>query len=175
MYYKTRDNRFWLDAAARIGGVTGSKRRRARSKVPKAPKQIAPDEFALLRDDIAELDLTDLLAIDKAANNTSLVIRLTVDGKTLLFPGDAEGESWAVMKKKGLLGPVDLIKLAHHGSINGMPFQGDEDVLRDVMKPGRQTVALVCTCSTSTATRARRPSLIMSSWTVWRRRARRSM
>lgn len=146
VYYGAGGHRFWLDATARFGGSLDSRNRRATAKIPKAPSHIAPDEFELLRDEIADLDLTDLLAIDKAANNTSLVLRLTVNGKVLLFPGDAEGESWAIMKKKRLLAPVDLIKLAHHGSINGMPFQGTEDVMADVLKPGKKTVALVCTC-----------------------------
>jgi len=148
VYYKTRGKRFWLDAAARINGLPEGRRRSAAAETapPTAPKHVAPDEFAELRDEIAELDLADLLAIDKAANNTSLVIRLTVNGKVLLFPGDAEEESWSLIAKKGLLGPVDLLKLAHHGSINGMPFQGTADIMRKVVKPGKKTVALVCTC-----------------------------
>lgn len=147
VYYKSNDRRFWLDAAARFGAASGTTRRpRAASTPPKAPRHMAPDEFALLRDEIAEMDLADLLAIDKAANNTSLVLRITVHGKVLLFPGDAEAESWARMKQAKLLAPVDLLKLAHHGSINGMPFEGKEDVLGHLLKPGRKTVALVCTC-----------------------------
>jgi hypothetical protein len=147
VYYKKR-GRFWLDAAARIGGLPETRPRSsgAAAAPPKAPKHVAPDEFAELRNEIAELDLADLLAIDKAANNTSLVIRLTVNGKVLLFPGDAEEESWSMMADKGLLGPVDLLKLAHHGSINGMPFEGHTDVLRRLVKPDKKTVALVCTC-----------------------------
>jgi hypothetical protein len=145
VYYGSGGHRFWLDATARFGGAP-NRRRAKTSTTPKAPSHIAADEFELLRDEIAELDLADLLAIDKAANNTSLVLRLTVNGKVLLFPGDAEGESWAIMKEKNLLGQVDLLKLAHHGSINGMPFQGTADVLGQVLKPGKRTVALVCTC-----------------------------
>jgi beta-lactamase superfamily II metal-dependent hydrolase len=106
---------------------------------------MAADEFALLRDAVAELDMADLLAIDKAANNTSLVLRISANGKTLLFPGDAESESWALMKQKQLLEPVDLLKLAHHGSVNGMPFEGANDVLDTVVKRGK-TIALVSTC-----------------------------
>jgi hypothetical protein len=146
-YYGDGGTHFWFDATARFGGAPDVRKRRTTPTAPKAPSHIASDEFAQLRDEIAELDLADLLAIDKAANNTSLVFRLTVHGKKLLFPGDAEGESWAIMKKKHLLGPVDLVKLAHHGSINGMPFQGAADVLGTILKPGKKTVALACTCS----------------------------
>lgn len=149
IYYQARGNHFWQTVAGRLGlseEESLPRGRVKRAKSPRAPKQIAPDEFALLRDEIAELDVTDLLAIDKAANNTSLVLRITVNGKVLLFPGDAEGESWALMKQKKLLGRVDLVKLAHHGSINGMPFAGAEDALTSVLKPGKKTIALVSTC-----------------------------
>ena len=146
VYYPGADPRFWFAPAARLGARD---RGRVPSKLavpPKAPRHMASDEFAQLRDEIGELVLADLLAIDKAANNTSLVLRLTIGGKVLLFPGDAEAESWAIMKKKKLLGPVDFLKLAHHGSINGMPFEGDESVLGTLMKPRRKTTALVSTC-----------------------------
>ncbi|GEP56184.1 ComEC/Rec2 family competence protein [Reyranella soli] len=146
LYYKSRNKRLWLDMAARLGSVGHARRPRAAAAPPKAPRHMAPDEFAQLRDQIAELDVNDLLAIDKAANNTSLVLRITVHGKVLLLPGDAEAESWAVMKKAKLLAPVDFLKLAHHGSINGMPFEGTEQVLSHVLKPARKTVALVSTC-----------------------------
>jgi hypothetical protein len=136
----------WLDAAARFGAQTVRKRRVARYRPPRPPQQMPPDEFAKLRDRIGELDMADLLAIDKAANNTSLVVRLTVNGKVLLLPGDAEQESWAMMRRYKRLAPVDLLKLAHHGSVNGMPFDGTEGVLDKVLKPGRKTIALVSTC-----------------------------
>ena len=144
-YYGSDGDHLWLDAAARLG-AQARRRTRRQYRTPRAPEQMAADEFAQLRDEIGELDLADLLAIDKAANNPSLVIKMTVNGKTLLFPGDAEGESWAQMRSRNLLGPVDLLKLAHHGSINGMPFEGAASVIDKLLKPGRKTVALVSTC-----------------------------
>ena len=62
----------------------------------------------------------NLLAIDSAANNTSIVFCLGWRGWKLLFPGDAEQRSWKEMDKRGLLKPVDFIKISHHGSITGM-------------------------------------------------------
>lgn len=62
----------------------------------------------------------NLLAIDSAANNTSIVFCLNWRGWRLLFPGDAEQRSWKEMNKRGLLKPVDFIKVSHHGSITGM-------------------------------------------------------
>ena len=117
-----------------------------RHPVLKRPPHMAADEFDRLRDEIAEIDMSSVFAIDKAANNTSLVLRVTVDGKTLLFAGDAEEESWAQMTKRKLIGPVDFIKIAHHGSINGMPFSGTGSVLEALLKAGKKTTALVSTC-----------------------------
>ena len=68
----------------------------------------------------------NLLAIDKAANNTSVVFSLHWRGWKLLFPGDAEQASWKMMKAQDVLEPVHFLKVAHHGSQNGTP---DGDVL----------------------------------------------
>lgn len=63
----------------------------------------------------------NLLAIDKAANDTSVVFCLEWRGKRLLFAGDAELRSWKMMHDKGVLKPVDFLKVSHHGSHNGTP------------------------------------------------------
>jgi len=63
----------------------------------------------------------NLLAIDKAANNTSVVFSLKWRGWTLLFTGDAEIRSWQTMKKNNVLEPVHFLKVSHHGSHNGTP------------------------------------------------------
>lgn len=76
--------------------------------------------------------LDSLLQIDKAANNTSVVIRMTYGDKTLMFAGDAEDRSWKFMSEAGLLAPVDFLKLGHHGSHNGMPL----DYLDDLFPQG---------------------------------------
>ena len=63
----------------------------------------------------------NLLSIDKAANNTSIVFVLTWRGHKLLFSGDAELASWKKMQSFGVLRPVDFVKVSHHGSHNGTP------------------------------------------------------
>jgi beta-lactamase superfamily II metal-dependent hydrolase len=63
----------------------------------------------------------NILAIDKAANNTSVVFLLEWRGKRLLFAGDAELGSWRMMQKQNVLKPVDFLKVSHHGSHNGTP------------------------------------------------------
>lgn len=145
VYYGSGGHQFWLDAEARFGGMLRPVVHRRRKRGVRCPPHLAEEEFEQLRDDLAELDVSDLLAIDKAANNTSLVVRIAVAGKTLLFPGDAEQESWAMMKSRRLLGPVDILKVAHHGSVNGMPFEGKENVADLLLKPGKKTTAIVST------------------------------
>jgi beta-lactamase superfamily II metal-dependent hydrolase len=65
--------------------------------------------------------IDNLFEIDKAANNTSIVFALEWRGWRLLFAGDAEIRSWKTMAQKGVLKPVHLLKVSHHGSHNGTP------------------------------------------------------
>jgi beta-lactamase superfamily II metal-dependent hydrolase len=88
----------------------------------------------------------NLLAIDKAANNTSLVFSLEWRGWRLLFPGDAEHRAWLEMNKRDLLKPVHFLKVGHHGSWNGTPPpELLEQVLPLPTPDGRQRRALVST------------------------------
>jgi hypothetical protein len=146
VYYGDGGQGFWLTAAAHFGKPSLSGILLKARGGGRCPRHIATEEFEQLKDDVAEMDVNDLLAIDKAANNTSLVLRINVGGKTLLFTGDAEQESWAIMKSKGLLGSLDVLKVAHHGSLNGMPFEGDGSILDLLLKPGKKTTAIVSTC-----------------------------
>ncbi|MCX6654379.1 MAG: hypothetical protein NTY03_04565 [Candidatus Bathyarchaeota archaeon] len=75
-------------------------------------------------------DVENLLMIDKAENNTSVVLSLRWRGLSFLFTGDAEQDSWKKMKKLKILKPVQFLKVAHHGSSNGTP---DSDVLNQVL------------------------------------------
>jgi beta-lactamase superfamily II metal-dependent hydrolase len=63
----------------------------------------------------------NMLAIDKAANNSSIVFYMEWGGWRLVFPGDAEERSWKEMNKEGVLKEVDFLKISHHGSHNGTP------------------------------------------------------
>ena len=66
----------------------------------------------------------NLLAIDKAGNNSSVVFSMEWRGWRLLFPGDAEERSWKAMNREGVLKPVHFLKVSHHGSHNGTPDEG---------------------------------------------------
>ena len=75
----------------------------------------------------------NLLAIDKAGNNTSIVFCLEWRGWRLLFPGDAEERSWKEMEKQGVLKKtVHFLKVSHHGSRNGTP---NVDLLDVIIPP----------------------------------------
>jgi beta-lactamase superfamily II metal-dependent hydrolase len=88
----------------------------------------------------------NLLAIDKAANNTSVVFRLQWRGWSLLFAGDAEVRSWKTMQREGVIKPVHFLKVSHHGSHNGTP----EEEIFDALLPahpadGRPRTAAIST------------------------------
>ncbi|MBG0792244.1 hypothetical protein IYY11_01990 [Methylocystis sp. H62] len=72
-------------------------------------------------------------ALDKAINNTSLVIVIEVAGQFMLFPGDAQWGSWqAIMahpKGRTLLEKVEVLKVGHHGSHNATPRALIEEIL----------------------------------------------
>jgi hypothetical protein len=68
--------------------------------------------------------------LDKAMNNTSLILLLEVGRLKLLFPGDAQIENWQYALKEAaakssplrkLLQDVDVYKVGHHGSLNATP------------------------------------------------------
>ena len=89
----------------------------------------------------------NLMAIDKARNNTSVVFTLQWRGWRLLFAGDAEVRSWKTMHKHGVIKPVDFLKVSHHGSHNGTP-SGEilEALLPDDAANESERVALISTC-----------------------------
>lgn len=87
----------------------------------------------------------NVLAIDKAKNNTSVVFMLEWRGRRLLFAGDAEIRSWRTIPPEKLQ-PVDFLKVGHHGSHNGTP---DPEILERILplerEPGDLPVAAVST------------------------------
>lgn len=88
----------------------------------------------------------NLLAIDQAANNSSIVFSLEWRGWRLLFPGDAEVRSWKTMNKKKVLQPVHFLKVAHHGSHNGTPTDAIFDAILPAVDPdGRNRLAAIST------------------------------
>jgi hypothetical protein len=73
----------------------------------------------------SDLMLELVRSLDRAMNNTSLILLVEVGSKRLLFPGDAQIENWAYalshQATRDLLKSVDLYKVGHHGSRNATP------------------------------------------------------
>jgi beta-lactamase superfamily II metal-dependent hydrolase len=90
-------------------------------RVPVPPAGVDAGAFYNLVEARRQGHLDNLLTIDHASNNSSVVLSLEWRGWKLLFPGDAELRSWKEMDKRGLLEPVHFIKVGHHGSSNGTP------------------------------------------------------
>ena len=63
--------------------------------------------------------------LDKAMNNTSVILLMEIAGKKLLFPGDAQIENWqyalSLEEDVKLLKDVFVYKVGHHGSRNATP------------------------------------------------------
>lgn len=89
----------------------------------------------------------NLLMINEAKNNTSVVFCLEWRGYRLLFPGDAEDLSWKKMANAKVLKPVHFLKVSHHGSCNGTP---EPELLNKILPSkeddGKPRYAAVSTC-----------------------------
>lgn len=109
-------------------------------RVP-TPTNLSSTDWEQLLQTIQSGAVDAVRTLDKAANNTSLVFQLEAHGKRLLFTGDAELESWAVMTEKAKkdLKAVDFLKVSHHGSHNGTPL----DLLDTLLPKNRKNRANV--------------------------------
>jgi len=96
-------------------------------------------DFARLRRKLQSGGIDLLQAADKTRNNTSVVLALTYEGKRIFLTGDAEEKSWEVMKDKHNddVFISDLIKVAHHGSINASPSWSYGKVFPDIKSSNR--------------------------------------
>jgi beta-lactamase superfamily II metal-dependent hydrolase len=133
----------------------------ATAKVPQ-PGNISERDFRQLRGHLLYSALAFSQKDDRLKNNLSVVMLLEWRGRRLLFTGDAEWQgkgvregrrnsTWDVMLhhpevEQLLLQPLDLLKVAHHGSHNGTPFHegGKERYLANMVSPD-QTQVLVST------------------------------
>lgn len=55
-----------------------------------------------------------------STNDTSVVLEVTRGQFTALLTGDAEGPAWNSLERRGRLHRIDMLKVPHHGSANGM-------------------------------------------------------
>ena len=109
------------------------------------PVGVDPGAFFDLQASRRRNTLRQIMEIDKANNNTSVVLEIEWRGWRLLFTGDAELGSWKKMHEKDLIKPVHFVKVSHHGSHNGTY----DDLFDELMPPdspdGRDRHALVST------------------------------
>ena len=103
---------------------------------PIPPRGVDAGTFYNLLDVRHGNSASTMLEIDKASNNTSVVLLLEWNGWRLLFTGDAEKPSWRKMDALGLVSRVDFLKISHHGSETGMPPPGILDKLLPMPAPG---------------------------------------
>ena len=90
-----------------------------------------------------DLLFTAVKSLDSFLNNQSLVVLFTVQGKKLLFVGDAQAGNWEywmyggtpntapsidklTAEGKTILGNLDFYKVGHHGSTNATPVTAVE-------------------------------------------------
>ncbi len=117
-------------------------------EVPIPPSGVDAGAFYDLVDMRRQGYADNLLNIDAAANNTSVVFCLEWRGYKLLFPGDAEQKSWQMMSKQSVFEPVHFLKIGHHGSSNGSPVVALMEKILPLPKPadGKRRCAVVSTC-----------------------------
>lgn len=93
----------------------------------------APAHGRWLQSRLDRMRTTQLLQIvrilDRAMNNTSVILLFEAGGKKFLFPGDAQIENWSYAlfeapkadENRAALAEVNLYKVGHHGSLNATP------------------------------------------------------
>ncbi len=132
------DPEFWirhrslLDGALAGTGLEGPRVRELR-EAALAGERPPPGPARWLVDRLRRQGLASLRRVvgtlDDALNNTSAILLLQSGRKRLLFPGDAQIESWSYAltgapDRRSLrrdLARVDLYKVGHHGSRNATP------------------------------------------------------
>jgi len=130
-------------------GVTsdGGPRARPSMTIPVPPPGVDAGAFYSLVASRRQGYCDNMLTIDAANNNTSVVFCLEWRGWKLLFPGDAEERSWKTMNKHGVLEPVHFLKVGHHGSHNATPSpELLEKILPKKRPDSRTRRAAVSTC-----------------------------
>jgi hypothetical protein len=123
---------YWHLQAAAGGTLAPAARGRVKPLFPahvRASQNPFPEDARWLMYHARKVHGDQMLSIvrmlDKAMNNTSLILLFKIGGKSLLFPGDAQIENWSYAlsqeSMRKLLEDVDVYKVGHHGSLNATP------------------------------------------------------
>lgn len=127
------------------GDGNGEGHRRPTTPLP--PPGVDASAFYRLVNARKNNSIENLLAIDKAKNNSSIVFTIEWAGWRFLFPGDAQTKSWRIMEDEGMLGPpVHFLKISHHLSHNGTP-EGEtlDKIIPHDPPDGRKRLAVAST------------------------------
>jgi hypothetical protein len=127
---RSRDEeQFWHLQAAAEGTNSGGRRRMggpfegtpALAGTPPYARWFVPRMRNLRGDQLLQIVRT----VDKALNNTSVILLFEIGRRAFLFPGDAQIENWSYTLSKSAdrerLSRVTLYKVGHHGSLNATP------------------------------------------------------
>jgi hypothetical protein len=125
-------NEFWHLQARAMSAASAAKTAGGKVLFPKhvrSPGPKFPVEVRWLVYHARNIRGDNLLQIvrmlDKAMNNTSVILLMRVGKASLLFPGDAQIENWQYAldnkENRKLLAGVDIYKVGHHGSLNATP------------------------------------------------------
>lgn len=89
------------------------------------PVNLSGRDWQSLRKRNQVFGVSEMRSIDSVINDLSLVLLITINGKKLLFPGDAGANSWYfledIINGKTDDMSIDFLKLAQHGSQIGTP------------------------------------------------------
>lgn len=141
-YYGRRVSGPMLTAAGSVAGTATGGAAPPGLSVP--PPGVEPGGFFDLQASRRRNTRLQVMEIDKANNNTSVVLELEWRGWRLLFAGDAELRSWQTMHANGLR-PVHFVKISHHGSHNGTYGELFDELMPEQSPDGRDRHALVST------------------------------
>jgi hypothetical protein len=121
------------------------------------PTNISRSDFRALQSRLTYSALRATGKEEGIKNNTSVVLLLEWRQRRLLFAGDTQWKEpdvggWDVMLKKDdelpesrrhLSSPLDLLKVGHHGSVNGTPFlEEGTKVLDRILQKERTKIVL---------------------------------
>lgn len=103
-----------VSAASGAGAAAGS-------GSPQAPVPLgAGDRWVIGRTTVRVLWPRRGGAAALSTNNTSVILALTRGDVDIVLTGDAEGEALGPLLKRGALTRIEVLKVPHHGSANGL-------------------------------------------------------
>jgi hypothetical protein len=148
---RTNPSEYWQFQANALSAAAGGKTvlfpRHVASKGPFFP--VGARWFVVhARGANGDQSLQIVRMLDKAMNNTSVILLFRIGKSVVLFPGDAQYENWSYAlgdaANQKLLKATNFYKVGHHGSLNATPKSLWKlfDNRSKAKKPGRLSTLL---------------------------------